>query len=274
MSLIYLPESNIEASFLTAIHAFSLHQKKHISYNLDQINYPPLNISFCLLNFLSTQRQLKPNFHQELFTQDIHSLSQLSLDEGAIALFPLFLYFHGDNHNLEQILERIKTNHLPSNFNINSWKILIIVISLIIEKKIKNTNICKEIINYFEEYQEEDIRDIKLIDKLISARIYLTQAEEILRENVDRNSLGIYQSIYNFFCLPDNPKITLLRSQQFTNSQETTRILTGFLLGLNNDYDYIPPLGDIQYQGITIDKIITQFVAQWQGKIAQYSKPK
>jgi len=273
MSLIYFKESEIEASFVTAFYALDFNNNNPI-HDLSEVNYFPLKISFFLLNFLATQQYTQGVSYPEILFNNHSSLNYLSLDEGAIALFPLFLYFHGDNHNLEQILERIKTNHLPSNFNINSWKILIIVISLIIEKKIKNTNICKEIINYFEEYQEEDIRDIKLIDKLISARIYLTQAEEILRENVDRNSLGIYQSIYNFFCLPDNPKITLLRSQQFTNSQETTRILTGFLLGLNNDYDYIPPLGDIQYQGITIDKIITQFVAQWQVKIAQYTNPK
>ncbi len=267
MSLIYLRESDIEASFLTAVYAFNLNQKNQISYDLDKINYPPLKISFCLLNFLSSQRQLKPNFEQELFPQHIHSFSQLSLDEGAIALFPIFLYYYGDNHGLERELEWIKTNYWGDNININSYKILIVVINLIINKQSISEASIKQIINDLEEYKEEEIREIKLIKQLISEKIYLTQAQEILKENIEENSLGIYQSLYNFFCLPHSPKTALVRSQKFRYSQQITKVLTGFLLGLNNGNDGISILGDFQYQGKKIQQIIKQFVAQWQGHL-------
>lgn len=266
MSFIYLLKSNIEASFLTGVQALSFDKNNSLN-DLCQINYLPLNLSISLLHSMANQKINYHNFYQELFDNDDYFFCDLSLDEGAIALFPLFLYFYGDSHNLEQVLEKIKTNHFSSNFSVNSWKILVIVINLIIEKKINNTSISQDITSYLEEYQEEDISEIKLIEELINKRIYLTQAEEILRENIEQNSLGIYQSIYNFYCLPHNSKITLLRSQQFTNSQETTRVLTGFLLGLNHGYAPILSLGDIKYQGKTIDKIVEKFVAQWQGKL-------
>lgn len=264
MSSCYLRESAVESSFLSAFSAYTFDNKKYFN-DLFYLDYLPLKNSFILLNNISNNYYNPINSYQQILPNDDYFFNNLSLDEGAIALFPLFLYCYRDNHNLEEILEQIKNNYLSSNTNINSWKILIIVINLILEKQIKNTNISQQIINSLEEYEEEEIKEIKLIDTLISEKVYLTQAEEIFPKNIEQNSLGIYQSIYNFFCLPDNPKVTLLRSQKFTNSQESTRILTGFLLGLhNNNYPFFSSK-KIQFQGEYLDKIIKKFLHQWRG---------
>lgn len=270
MSLIYLRESNIEGSFLVAVYGLNSLQNNVPISDLSTVHYFPLKVSFYLLNFLANKGYTYGNFDKDFLNNYKSDFKQLSLDELAIIFFPLFLYFYRDNRKLEQELEYIETNYLSPQININSLRVFIIVINLIIEKKVKIGNFYTSIIDKIEDYTEDDLKEINIIDKMIYQKFFLTQVEEIFRENIDQNSLGIYQSIYNFFCFIDNPKFTLLRSQKFVDAQESTRILTGFLIGLNNDYCPIPNGGDIQYKGESINNIIQKFVAQWQGNIAQY----
>lgn len=269
MSLIYLQESEIEASFLMAIYALNMGSNLGKNCDLSSVESIPLNIAFSMLNHLSMEREINDEFYRKIRNEYNIYPDSLSLSEGAIAFFPLFLFYYGDNSNLDEKLELIKNDYFTSNTNLNSWKILIITINLILQKQLKIDNIALQIVSFLEKYTLEELEAIKIVEHLIREKIYLTEAEKILQAKIDNHELGIYQALYSFLCLPNNIPMSLSRSKQFTHKQETTRILTGFLLGLYNGYSSIYSFVNFTYQEKAFEQIIDQFVAQWRGKIAQ-----
>ncbi|MTF37620.1 hypothetical protein [Cyanobacterium aponinum] len=269
MSLIYLQESKIEASFLIAIYALNMGDNLGTTLDLSSVEFIPLKIAFSVLNHLSVEREINDEFHQKIYNEYSIYPDSLSLSEGAIAFFPLFLFYYGDNRNLDKKLELIKDNYFSSNTNLNSWKILIIITNLILRKKLEIDKITLQTVSFLEQYTLEELEAIKIVEHLIREKIYLTEAEKILQAKIDNHELGIYQALYSFLCLPNNIPMSLSRSKQFIHQQETTRILTGFLLGLYNGYSPIYSFVNFTYQEKAFEQIIDQFVAQWRGKIAQ-----
>ena len=211
-------------------------------------------------------------YHESIITnQLIESKSHFNASEVAIALFPLIIYCYQSPYKLEQELNKLIELQLLTIKEINSIKILSLIVYLILGNNLNLTIISEQISQESELKNGEEIIEIQIIKKLIKQKLPLTQVEEELNCRITPSNLGIYQALYSFLSMPENLEISLSRSSQFSQQSETTTILTGLLLGLKHGYLTIP------YQwrkAIVTDKQIKpietlskQLVARWQGKL-------
>lgn len=269
--MIYLRKSHLLASVVSGLSAINLKTENILVFQ-GIINYfTPL--TSCLEN-LSYLSQISPSLSfvdSSLFSCSFYP--NFSLGDGAIALFPLMIYSYDNLPKLGKELDKIRDGFLGLDVNINTWKILGVVVGLIIEEKInlrENEVIIRKKLREFGS-DEIEINNLLLIEELKEKNYSLEKVSEILIEKVEDKNLAIYQGLYCFFSYPHNLEVSLNRSCQFTTETTTTKVLTGLLLGLFNGYSSIPlswQQRNIVYNGEKIEKIVTRFVDTWAGVLS------
>ncbi|MCS6941327.1 MAG: hypothetical protein RML10_07325 [Geminocystis sp.] len=175
----------------------------------------------------------------QLFSQTSNSRFVFNKSRIPIVIYPLIVYRYGDRKTLSEELYYIGKNMEYSAEEINSWLVWAILIHLIWGREIKMGKITPQITKYLETYKEEEIKPLEVVDMLVEKKSTLREAEAVLTETVDGSELAVYQSIYNFLCLPNNVEKGIMRSTHFQKQKEETIALSSIILGMFNGWKAI-----------------------------------
>lgn len=193
----------------------------------------------------------------------------LNKSQTAIVIYPLIIYRYGDKTQLSNDLEKIGQKLGYSQESINSWLVWTVIIHLIWTREIQITEkITPQITIHLEKYQSEEIKPLELIDMLIEKKSPLSEAEAVLSQTSDESELAIYQSLYNFLCLPNPIETGLKRSANFKKQKEETIALNSILLGLFNSWKAITQkCWLVQKNRDELGEISQKIVDKWRGKM-------
>ena len=147
-----------------AFVSYGIYIKKSLnSYAID--NYLPLKATINILENIINRYQSD----EQIISHNLRGIcSKFAPSEQAIALFPLIIYCYQSPHKLEQELDKIIELQPLKNRDINSIKILSVIIYLILEEKIDFSNITEQISQELALENAQEIKEIQLIEKLIN----------------------------------------------------------------------------------------------------------
>lgn len=260
MTLIYLSQDKILGSFVSALIGQKLTQNSNENpTNLDY-NYP-LNISFEILKDLVNHKIIDEN----LFIDKVKNLDTI---DTIISIFPWIIYNYQNNEKLIIITNNF---HDLIKVNQNGINLFINIINLILNQGLKSKIMTFDTILSLKD-KNESINDyLLLINEMIIKQQPLTEVDNIFKQNIPKDSLALYQSLYAFFSNLYNFESSLNRTIYFSQQSQATSILTGYLLGLYHGYIHIPYQWRSQIkldsQIAEIHQLTQKLVAQWQGKI-------
>jgi hypothetical protein len=197
--------------------------------------------------------------------------NNLNLSQTAIALIPLLLYYQENACQLEQKLTQALQLWLKPELNPNLLKLWCLIISQICQNKLginpDNDHLFQDLIN---QKNLDNFPELKLIEQCLTSKLTLTQVSIYLPEQLNSDSLAIYQALYCFYGLPDDFYLCSQRATKINQQPILTSCLTGFMLGLANGYygipwDYRHHLESTQFYP-EIAQGSTNLVKIWQGE--------
>jgi len=249
---------------------FPDHSSLYLSDNLAKVS-PYLKIALAGFHSIINTRDITQKswliqlatHHEDL----LHYKNSLTVGQSAIALMPLIVYRHENKNKLEEDLENISKLWLNSPSLHEDLRIWSLFVTLVIN----NNQIDSQIINQLSRHCQTKTsqQNLQIIKDCLPKKYPLQQLQ--LKNEIESESLVIYQAIYSFLTIPEYFEISLLKSTQIGEQSNTVAILTGFLLGIYQGYLNIPLIWR-KYLELSplvreekIDQLSKNFLYTWQG---------
>ncbi|AFZ47084.1 hypothetical protein Cyast_1115 [Cyanobacterium stanieri PCC 7202] len=262
----YFHQSSFKGALWGAVSGDYFSQNSHdcLFLNHDLNSFAPsLELAFVAIQNIVKNQAI--NIKDLLLDWDNnhYSFNILTQEQRAIALIPLILYCYENPHKLEKYLQQIATELKMNDFNNQSIFDLRLIFQIILEKQSKFTS---------NKLLFSDSDKLKKIFYIYQEKLSIEDVQQQINNCYGSGEIAIYQAIYNFISLPDYVELSLLRSTHFEHHKQSTAILTGCLLGLNNGYHSLPLSWRKYLQLIplvkdrNIEQISKAFVDTWEGK--------
>lgn len=194
----------------------------------------------------------------------------LTTSEAAIALLPVFLFFHDDFYKLRQNVQEV--THLWQNSAISEMDLLAIgyTLSQALLEKLEPRILISQLIATTSRPAEgiSQLQRLQKIEALIQQKVGLEEAMQLILtlSDVTTGDAAIALAIYCFLSTAGDFRLSVLRAARTGYQVSIVAALTGMLSGAHNSTVGLPLEWRLSVdQQSKILRISSQLLAQWSG---------